>query len=47
MESMQFPEAVRWLDTPHDELEGRTPAEVIRAGEMARVNELVSSKVGL
>lgn len=30
-------DAVAWLETPTDELEGRTPREAISAGEVERV----------
>lgn len=30
-------DAIRWLETPHAELDGRTPREAIAAGEAERV----------
>jgi uncharacterized protein (DUF2384 family) len=30
-------EAIRWLETPNEELDGRTPHEAIAAGESERV----------
>ena len=30
-------DAIVWLETPHDQLEGRTPREAIAAGEPERV----------
>jgi uncharacterized protein (DUF2384 family) len=30
-------DAIRWLETPASELEGRTPREAIAAGEVERV----------
>lgn len=30
-------DAIRWLETAHDQLDGRTPREAIAAGETERV----------
>jgi hypothetical protein len=30
-------DAIRWLETPHPELEGRTPREALASGEAERV----------
>jgi len=30
-------DAIRWLETPHTELDGRSPREAIAAGETERV----------
>lgn len=43
MGSMQFPEAVRWLYSPHRELDGRTPAEVLQTKEAWRVSDLIAT----
>jgi uncharacterized protein (DUF2384 family) len=34
-------DAVAWLETPMDQLEGRTPRETIAAGEVERVTLLL------
>ena len=37
-------EAIRWLETAHAELEGRTPREAIAAGETERVTLVLDAE---
>lgn len=36
-------DAIVWLETAHDQLEGRTPREAIAAGDVDRVTVLLES----
>jgi len=37
-------DAIRWLETPHTELDGRSPREAIASGEAERVTLLLEGE---
>ena len=41
LERLAFPEAVRWLDSPHPDLENQSPAALNRRGQKDVVLELL------